>query len=164
MVPANASPEATSTWLLCRAGEQACGLPIEAVRLTLRRSRLDSWGATGASREGNVTDGVATIRGETVPVVSLGRLLSGEDATGEDRLVLLGLGDRRVALGVSSVLGVRSLPSSTLRELPPLLGDERSAFVDRLGRLDGELLLILRAGKLLTYGPAESTKSGEGQA
>lgn len=108
-----------------------------------------------------MTEGVATIRGEAVPVVSLGRLLSGKDSERENRLVLLGLEGRRVALGVSSVLGVRSLPVDTMAALPPLLGDEHGSVVQRLARLDGELLLLLRAARLLSLGAGEHSEGSE---
>lgn len=164
MVTSPVPHEATRKWLLCRAGDHACGLPIEAVRLTLRRSQLDSWKSGDAPGEGPVTEGVATIRGEAVPVVSLGRLLSGGDCERESRLVLLGLEGRHVALGVSSVVGVRSLPVDTMAALPPLLGDERASVVERLGRLDGELLLLLRAARLLSEGALERSEGSEAPA
>lgn len=157
-------PEATRKWLLCRAGSHACGLPVEAVRLTLRRSQLDPWKAGDTPGEGPVIEGVATIRGEAVPVVSLGRLLSGREPERESRLVLLGLDDRRVALGVSSVLGVRSLPVDTMAALPPLLGDENGSVVQRLGRLDGELLLLLRAARLFSEVAMERSNGSEARA
>ncbi len=161
MVTSAVPHEATRKWLLCRAGNHACGLPVEAVRLTLRRSHLDSWKAGDAPGEGPVTEGVATIRGEAVPVVSLGRLLSGKDSERENRLVLLGLEGRRVALGVSSVLGVRSLPVDTTAELPLFSVTSTATSSSAWRGLDGELLLLLRAARLLSLGAVEHSEGSE---
>ncbi len=118
-------------------------LPIEAVTLTMRRPDLDVWSGPEAAALG-----VASIRGEAVPVVSLGRLLGGVEGE-ESRLVVLALGQHRVALSVDQVLGVRVLPASTLGELPPLLRGAHAEHVAHLGRLDGELLLLLGTARLL---------------
>jgi len=161
MITAARNDHATSKWLLCRAAEHTCGLPIAAVRLTLRRPHLQSWEGEDTLQKTALTDGVAMIRGELVPVVSLGRLLSGQAAADERRLILLAVGGRRVALGVSTVLGVRALPAATLAALPPLLDDERGTFVERLGQVDGELLLALRTARLLTEGSLAKARNSE---
>lgn len=164
MIAAARNAEATDKWLLCQAAHHTCGLPITAVRLTLRRPRLQSWEGQDTLQKTALTDGVAMIRGELVPVVSLGRLLSGAAATDEGRLVLLALDGRRVALGVRAVLGVRKLEPGTLAALPPLLDDERGTFVERLGRVDGELLLVLRTARLLAQGSLTEAHTSEASA
>ncbi len=92
--------------------------------------------------------GVSIIRGQATPVVDLARLL-GHDAGGPPaRWVTLHTGgDRAVAVGVDAVLGLRQAPAH--EALPPLLQDVAETLIAELGRLDGELLTVLRAAQLL---------------
>jgi purine-binding chemotaxis protein CheW len=65
--------------------------------------------------------GLSVIRGAPVPVVDLAALTGDRRGSGTTRFVTLGLGERRVAVAVEEVLGVRALDVETLQELPPLL-------------------------------------------
>lgn len=107
----------------------------------MRRRALDTWSAGDGCALGLVT-----VRGQTLPVVSLGRLLRDEPGP-EERLLILRVGLRQVALAVDSVLGVRVL--SEIVGLPPLLQDAHAEHVAQLARLDGELLLVLETARLL---------------
>lgn len=91
--------------------------------------------------------GMAIVRGEAVPVVDARCLLDGEP-TPDGRFVSVHVGARRVALLVDDVLGVRVIPADVLREVPPLLGDA-SAMRTALGALDGKLLELLDAARLV---------------
>jgi purine-binding chemotaxis protein CheW len=83
--------------------------------------------------------------------VDLGRLLGLDSGPAPGRLVHLRVGDRRVALAVDGVLGLRELDGSAAAALPPLLNPGLSA-VEALGTLDQSLFLLLSAARLL---PAE---------
>jgi len=96
--------------------------------------------------------GLAIIRGLPTPVVDVANLLGlNPDGTpsGEGRFVTLRLGPRQVALAVDAVVGLRTLPPSTIEALPPLLGDAAQGAVDSIGLLDAELVMVLRAGRLV---------------
>ncbi len=68
--------------------------------------------------------GSAIVRGEPLPVVSLGRLLS--DTSGEPgRFVVIRAGTRNAVLSVDSVLGFRDVPAADMTGLPPLLAARR---------------------------------------
>jgi chemotaxis signal transduction protein len=82
--------------------------------------------------------GVARVRGLPTPVVDVGLLLGSRLPPAFTRLVIVRLGDRRAALAVESVLGIRWLDAEQLQPLPILRG-----------ALDEELLLLLQAGRLL---------------
>ncbi|MGE0453564.1 MAG: chemotaxis protein CheW [Vicinamibacteria bacterium] len=129
--------------LVCRARARLCALPIEAVVETMRPLPVSELpGAPPFVR------GVSLIRGSPVPVVDVGGLLGDLGSAGTTRFVLLRLGERRVALALEEVLGLRELPAQQLGELPPLLRDA-SEVVPRVAALDSELLHVLAAARLV---------------
>lgn len=107
--------------------------------------------------------GLSVIRGAPVPVVDLSAVIGSPRADSIRRWVTVRLGDRRVALAVEGVLGIRELEDSTLQALPPLLRDANRGLIEAVGMLDSELLMVLEAGRLLPEEIWEAlTKEGEG--
>jgi purine-binding chemotaxis protein CheW len=128
--------------LIVRAGKRLLGLPLAQVSETMRPLPIESVPGVPA-----FVTGVAVVRGKLTPIVHLAALFSSEGAEPATRLVAL-RGDRPVGLLVDEVVGVGS---SMLDgdPLPALLSDAAAGVVDHLARLDGELLTILRSGKLV---------------
>jgi purine-binding chemotaxis protein CheW len=93
--------------------------------------------------------GVSIIRGSPVPVVDLARLLGNGADQLRTRLVVVRVGERCVALSVGGVVGVRALESTTLSELPPLLGSASAEVITAVGSLDARLLLVLETSRML---------------
>jgi len=93
--------------------------------------------------------GISIIRGMPTPVVDLGAILGTLLDTGDgdaERIVTIRLGERQVALCVSAVLGIRAFDRAQIAELPPLLRGARQDFVETIGTLDEEFLMVLRDG------------------
>jgi len=98
--------------------------------------------------------GVALVRGVPTPVVDLAALLEGHVGVVRGaRFVTVRTGDRQVALEVNEVLDVRSLERDAF-SAAPLLQGAASAAVDTLAALDGELLAVLDAARILASAPA----------
>ena len=94
--------------------------------------------------------GVAVIRGSPTPVLDVRRLFStanSDDAAG--RWVALRLGMRAIALAVDGVIGVRRIASDQRQALPALLRDVPTEYIETIGTLDSELLVVLRTGRML---------------
>lgn len=128
--------------LALRAGPTSCALPVAHVVETLRP--LPTQPLPDAP---TFVLGLAVIRGEPTPVIDLARLLG--TATGTcTRFVTVAVDGRRAALAVDAVNGVRSLPAGALGTLPPLLREAER--VEAVGRLDAQLLLVLRAARLVS--------------
>src|ERR1700677_758433 len=98
--------------------------------------------------------GLARVRGEATVVVDLNRLLGAQADTEAGRYVGLRVDGRRVALAVESARELKTLDSSTMAGLPPLLGEGGERF-QALASLDESLLVVLNAAKLLTEGAWE---------
>jgi purine-binding chemotaxis protein CheW len=94
--------------------------------------------------------GVSVIRGTPTPVVDLKALLeNSEHSPHVGRLVTLKLDGRQVAIGVDSVVGLMNLELAQLGELPPLLRDVSAKLIESFGSLDAQLLLVLRAARIV---------------
>ena len=131
--------------LLVRVGRQLCALPLQHIAETMRPQPVRE--IAGVPR---FVRGVAVIRGIPVPVVdAASALCGGEPSSHVTRFVALKTADRRVALAVDQVVGVRQIDRQHLSELPPLLSAASEQAVSAIGTLDGELLMVLRSGKFV---------------
>ncbi|MGH7436919.1 MAG: chemotaxis protein CheW [Polyangiaceae bacterium] len=135
--------------LIVRVRGGRCALPVQHVIETMRPLPIE----TIANAPEHVL-GLSVVRGQPVPVVDLGGLLaqSGREARSTyGRFVTVRAGARQVALAVESVVGVGSLESGAVHELPPLLS-QSSASVSTLGVLDRDLFAVLDATRVLPDG------------
>jgi len=128
--------------LLVRAGGRACAIPLAHVIETLRPLPV-----TPSAGVAPFVLGAAVVRGAAVPVVSLDLFL-GSPRSAPARFVLVRCGPRAAALAVDAVLGVVSL-AGVERASTPLLGADGQGAVDAVGALDGELLVLLRASRIV---------------
>lgn len=128
-------------YLLFTVGRRICALSIRHVRETLRPLPVEP-----AARAPAFVLGTTLWRGVPTPVVDTGVLLGDGPIADPTRLVALHTEDGRpVGLLATTVLGVRTLGvQGTL----PLLADDREV-VAAVGRLDHQLLTVLRAGRIL---------------
>jgi purine-binding chemotaxis protein CheW len=94
--------------------------------------------------------GLAIVRDRPTPVVDLCRLLGTERSSPVTRFVSLRVGERRVALAVTRVVGIRRIAPEAMRDAPPLVRAGSSGCIDALGTLDDQLLAVLAAGRILT--------------
>lgn len=121
-----------------------CALPLAHVVETMRPLPVEALSGTAP-----FVDGVSIIRGMPVPVIDLARLLGNASAEARTRLVLVKVGERRVALAVVRVIGVRSLEPVTVVALPPLLSGVSSDVIAAIGSLDARLLFVLETSRVL---------------
>jgi chemotaxis signal transduction protein len=102
---------------------------------------------------------LARARGKATPVVDLNRLLGEASAGPGGRFVSLRVDERRVILAVDAAREIRSLDDHAFEALPPLLA-QSAAHLQGLAVLDGRLLAVLDASKLLSALPDDASVGG----
>lgn len=131
-------------FIVLRAGDVACALPLSAAVETMRPLPVDP-----IPEMPDFLLGVSVIRGDPVPVVDLRRLIGAPSSAPPSRVATFRVDGRVCALAADDVAGVREFDEDVLGRLPPLLRDAGEGMVASLGTLDRQLLLVLKAGKIV---------------
>lgn len=95
--------------------------------------------------------GLSIVRGVPVPVVNAGMVM-GHEASEPTRLIALKAAARIIALAVDEVIGITPIAADAFGELPPLLRDAATDAIAAIGARDRDLLVFLRAGRLVPDG------------
>ena len=131
--------------LIVTSGTRACAIPVQHVTETMRPLAIEPL----VGRFGFIA-GLCVIRGAPTPVVDLKALLeNGERSVSYGRFVTLRVGARSMAVGVDVVVGLRTLEAVRLEELPPMLRDVPTDWIEAIGTLDAQLLVVLRAARVV---------------
>jgi purine-binding chemotaxis protein CheW len=138
-----AAQESRLAWLLCRAGAVVCALAVEHVVEIMRLLPIER--IAGAPK---YVRGLSVIRGTPVPVVDLGLIIS-DRAPPATRLIAVRTATRTLALAVEAVTGISSVAADGFAQLPPLLRDAAADTVSAIAARDGELIIFLRAARLV---------------
>lgn len=133
--------------LLCRVGALLVALPGRCISETMRPLPVEP--LIGAPA---FVCGLSLIRGDALPVVDAGRLLGQSGGPPPTRFVTVRTGQRLVALAVDAVLGMYCPSRMGESETPALLSRMDGGVVSEIGALDTELLIVLKATKLVPAG------------
>lgn len=131
--------------ILIRAGGHRCAVPLANVSEVMRILPIKP--IAGAAV---YVRGISVVRGQSIPVIDLGVLLGNAAADDGGRLIVLRVNERNVAMAVDAIGGLATLSPSMLSEIPPLLHDACAEFLAGIGVLDGELLMVLQASRIIT--------------
>ncbi|MGH7508793.1 MAG: chemotaxis protein CheW [bacterium] len=133
--------------LIVTAGTCACAIPFYDVVETMRPLPIEPIAGMPA-----FVQGVSVIRGIPIPVLDLGALLQLSDRGDTcGRFVTVKIGERRAALAVDGVIGLRILDPARMGELPPLLRASASHVIDAIGTSDAQLLVLLRSMRIVPH-------------
>jgi purine-binding chemotaxis protein CheW len=134
-----------TSYLVSRAGEKLLALALRDVVEVMRPLPISVLEGAPA-----FVLGASVVRGAPVPVIDA-RTLLGEalSSPGGGRWISLRLGARRAALAVDDVAGTRTLDDSELEVMPFLLRGAVAGVAEAVTAQDEQLLLVLRAGRLV---------------
>lgn len=126
--------------LLVRVGEEIYGLPLRSVIETARIQ----------TNEVHLVEGneVLRLRGETLPLIRLGRVFQtkiSDEADGNDKVVILGVGEKRIAVLVDHLVGQES---TVIKPLGSFLHSSSSLAGATISG-DGRVRLVLDPAGLL---------------
>jgi purine-binding chemotaxis protein CheW len=138
------SETASSLSLVFRAGARLCALPVSRVVEVHRPLPVES-----VSQAPPAVLGFAMIRGAALPVVDLAVLLGSRGGGACTRFVIVRAGERKFALSVETVLGIREFAPPFWGDLPPLLGPASAELIEAVGALDADAILALEAGHIV---------------
>lgn len=131
--------------LLVRVTGALCAFPLAEVVETMRPLPVEALENTP-----DFILGMACIRGAAVPVVLLSALFHGDRRREPStRFVTLRVGQRLIALAVESVVGIADLSDHVFDNLPPLLKTVGTEFIQALGTVDAEFLVMLHTARLV---------------
>ena len=125
-----------------RVGTTLCAIPIARVVETMRPLAIEPIGGGPA-----FVRGFSIIRGAPTLVVDTAALL-GAPAAPPARLVVVRVGERRLALTFDAVLDVRPI-ASDFAALPPLARAALSDGIAAIATHDAELLVLLEIARVL---------------
>ena len=131
--------------LVFRAQSTLCAVPLLYVVETMRPLPIEE-----LKDVPTCVRGLSIVRGYPLPVLDAGSLLGLSGHRPIRRFVTLRVSERRTtALAVDDVLGIRELDRLLVQQLPSVLQSDHAEAIEGISILDGELLIVLRATKMI---------------
>ena len=121
-------------------GREEYGVEINSVQEIIRATEITN--VPGAPAH---VRGVINLRGKIIPVVGLRKRfgLPEVEASDEQRIVVVELGEKRLGMLVDSVSQVIKLSSSTIEDMPEEATTVDENYIRGVGKLDNRLIIIL---------------------
>jgi len=129
-----------------KLGEEEYGVDILQVKTIERMMPI-----TRVPKAPSFVEGVINLRGEIVPVIDLKKKfdLARSSITDNTRIIIVTLEDITVGMIVDSATEVIQLPQEAIEPAPSITGGIDSNFLDGVGKIDGQLLILLNLSKVL---------------
>jgi len=129
-----------------KLGEEEYGVDILQVKTIERMMPI-----TRVPKAPSFVEGVINLRGEIVPVIDLKKKfdLAQSQITDNTRIIIVTLEDITVGMIVDSATEVIQLPQEAIEPAPSITGGIDSNFLDGVGKIDGQLLILLNLSKVL---------------
>lgn len=129
-----------------RLGREEYGVEIARVQEIIRATDITP--VPGAPSH---VRGVINLRGRIIPVVDLGKrfALEAGGAAGDQRIIVVEVGEKRVGMLVDSVSQVIKIPSNVVEAMPEEATSGEENFISGVGKLDSRLIIILDLNRSL---------------
>ena len=88
--------------------------------------------------------GIINLRGEVIPVFSIRRKFGkDEKQTSEARLIIVSLGDNKVAFKVDEVSKISDVEESQLHDLPTVCMNEDTKYIKNITKINDKLVIMI---------------------
>jgi len=95
--------------------------------------------------------GVMNVRGEVIPVVSMGRRFGLEAGEGRKRVMIIRMDDEKIGLLVDHVEGIENVDERKISKPSRLFRGFRAEFIEGIAEMEGDrVLIIMDMVKVLT--------------
>lgn len=126
--------------VLCEVGNNMYGIDIEKVQGIERK--LDIVQVPNGS---SLVDGIANLRGSVIPILSLYHKFNIEpkpisEAT---KYIITRIGDMHVGFQVDMVDEIVEVPEDKFMEVPTIVANEDTAYIDSIIQVNKKLILVL---------------------
>jgi purine-binding chemotaxis protein CheW len=137
-------------------GDEEYGLDLLRVKEVIRVTEI-----TRLPRCPAFVKGIINLRGDVIPILDLRERfgLASREQTAATRVIVVDVDGRLVGLTVDSASQVLRLPASQIEPPPPIIGGLASEYVIGVGKVDGRLIIIINADRVLSG--AERSGLGE---
>lgn len=102
--------------------------------------------------------GIINLRGEVVPVYSLKKKFNLPDDEPTDTTIIVSAGNVKIAMEVDQVLEISDITPDNIVEMPFIIKNAATMYMDRVANIDGKLVVLLDVLKLLSEEEEESMK------
>ncbi|MDO5402230.1 MAG: chemotaxis protein CheW [Eubacteriales bacterium] len=95
--------------------------------------------------------GIVNLRGDVIPVFSLKKKFSMLDAQNEcENTIIIALPDVSIALEVDEVMEITDFGADKLADVPGIVMNESTQYLDKVASNNGSLILLLDVDKLVS--------------
>lgn len=102
--------------------------------------------------------GIVNLRGEVIPVYSLKRKFNMPDEAYTDSSIIINAGGVKLALEVDEVMEIGDIADENIVDMPFIINNEQTKFMDRVAHVDKDLIILLDTYKLLTDQETENIR------
>jgi purine-binding chemotaxis protein CheW len=138
--------ETDDIYLSFELGKEVYALPIVYVREIIQMCEIIS-----VPKASYAVEGIINRRGDILPVLNLFKLFTGASAgdVQSSSVIIMEHGDSAVGILIDSIRETIKLTEGDIKPLPQNKSDESHSYVSRLGRHEGDVILILDWSKVI---------------
>lgn len=94
--------------------------------------------------------GIVNLRGEVIPVYSLKKKFGMTADAAVDNAIIIATNDVKIALEVDEVVEISDMNESQIVDMPKLVCNEETIFMDRVANINGRLVVLMDVNRLLS--------------
>lgn len=126
--------------VLCEVGENTYGIDISKVQAIEKNLEI-----VPVPNVDELVEGITNLRGEVVPILSLHRKfhVAPKNQNGETNYIITKIGELCVGFLVDTVAEIVEIPEKDFLEVPTIVSNEDTSYIDSIIQVNKELVLVL---------------------